>query len=510
MRTTSLLVPLLFTLLVPSLSAAQAAEPCDTPRTAVANFLDNLQPDLFRPEIAIACFDFSGGPDGIEDRTRVARDLMAVLDGQGKYVVYADVPGNEDYTDPGTGLARVTLFPSLPNVRLERIDGGWKVSASTVAAVPKLYERTYRVPIQRWAQRLPPSLTRPVLGVAAWKLFGLLLLIVLSTLGGSTFRFVLGRFLRNTAQRFFASWAPDYERAILRWSARLVAAGLAALLLPNLVLPVRLNQFLFFVFQLAACVSGVLIVHSIVDFVADALARRAEATEGTMDDALVPLVRRMTKLVVDVAGALFVLQNLDVDIGSLLATLGLGGLAFALAAKESLSNLFGFLTIVADRPFQIGDWVVVGDVEGTIEEVGFRSTRVRTFYDSVVTLPNSKVADSTIDNMGQRNYRRFKVSLSLTYGASPDQIEAFVQGVRDSIEQSPYTRKDSSEVHFHTMADSSLDVLVYCFFEVDGWTDELRGRQGLMLTWMRLAEQVGVDFAYPTQTLHVESLPATS
>jgi MscS family membrane protein len=217
---------------------------------------------------------------------------------------------------------------------------------------------------------------------------------------------------------------------------------------------------------------------------------------------LVPLLRRVAGVLVWVVGLLFVLQNLNVDVGSLVAGLGIGGLAFALAAKDTLANVFGSLTIFGDRPFQIGDWVVIDNVEGTIEQVGFRSTRVRTFYDSLVSIPNSIVANATIDNMGERRYRRFKILLSLTYDATPAQVEAFVKGVQDSITAHPKTR-DYFEVHWNNMAASSLDILVYCFFEVTSWTEELEGRHQLMAEWMRVAEEAGVEYAFPTQTLHL-------
>ncbi len=502
MRSLALLVPLVAFLACLLPADAHAESPCATPRTAVANFLDNLQPDLYRPDVAIQCFDFSAGPTHVDDRRRVARELLGVLDGQGKYVVYADVPGESDWSDPASGLARVELFPSLPDVRLERVDGQWKISAATVAAVPKLYEQTYSVPIQRWAQRLPPAASRAVLGVAAWKWAGLGLLLLLASVLGYLVRLALARFFRATARRFFTDWDVAYEKAILRWTGSLVAAGIGAVLLPNLALPVRVNQVLFVLFELAACVSAVLILHSLVDFAADGIARRAAETETTMDDALVPLGRRVAKLIVDVAGALFVLGNLDVDIGSLLATLGLGGLAFALAAKDTLSNLFGFLTIVADRPFQIGDSVDIGGAEGTVEEVGIRSTRIRTFYDSVVALPNSTVASAKIDNLGRRRRRRFKTHLQLTYDTTAQQMKAFVEGVRASIEAHELTH-EGFEVHFHQMSESSLDVLVYAFIVSDTWTEELATRQELMLGWMALAEDLGVEFAFPTQTVHV-------
>src|SRR5690606_33156269 len=107
-----------------------------------------------------------------------------------------------------------------------------------------------------------------------------------------------------------------------------------------------------------------------------------------------------------IMGGLFILQNLNVNVASLLAGLGIGGLAFALAAKDTLANFFGSIMIFSDRPFQVGDWVKIGDAEGIVEEVGFRSSRIRTFYDSLLSIPNGKIVDTPIDNYGARVYRR--------------------------------------------------------------------------------------------------------
>ena len=485
---------------------AQAAEECATPRQAVVTWIEHLQADTWAPDKAAQCFDWSAGPVTREARRRAAKELLAVLDGQGKLVVYANIPAEAEYIDEASGLSRYTLFPTLPEVFLERADTGWLIPSSTVAATDQLFRSIYRIPLDRLAQRLPAWFRGEIWGVNIWRLLGTGLLLLISLVVGRLVELLLVKGFRKLLQRWAQEWDQVIEHRVLRRVNGLVAAGLSGALLPNLGLPVRLNQVLFIGLKVTASVAAVLIVNGLADLAFDAWRRHASQTATKMDDQLIPLLRRAARLMVYLLGGLFVLQNLDVNVGSLLAGLGLGGLAFALAAKDTLANFFGSLTIFADRPFQIGDWVVIGSVEGTVEEVGFRSTRVRTFYDSLVTVPNSKVADTTIDNMGQRRYRRFKATVSLTYDTSTEQMQAFVEGIRASILASPYTRKDSFEVHFHTMGSSSLDILVYAFFKVSSWTDELRGRHALQLEWMRLAEDLGVAFAFPTQTLHIETL----
>ena len=244
--------------------------------------------------------------------------------------------------------------------------------------------------------------------------------------------------------------------------------------------------------------------YRLVDVVAEGMGQRAARTETKFDDLLVPLVRKTAKVFIAAMGLIFVAETMEMSISSLLAGLGLGGLAFALAAQDTLKNLFGSLTVVVDRPFQVGDWVVIdGGVEGTVEEVGFRSTRIRTFYDSVVSLPNALLLTCKVDNLGVRRYRRWKTTVSIPYDTPPDTIEAFCEGIRELVRKHPFTRKDYFQVWLNTFSPSAVDVLLYIFHEVPDWSTELRERQRLMLDIMRLARAMGIEFAIPAQRVQL-------
>ena len=162
------------------------------------------------------------------------------------------------------------------------------------------------------------------------------------------------------------------------------------------------------------------------------------------------------------------------DLWGLVAGIGIGSIAVGFAARDSIENLFGTFTVLLDKPFQVGDWILVGDLEGTVEDVGFRSTRIRTFYNSLISVPNRTFISSNVDNMGQRRYRRIREMLGLTYDTPPEKIEAFCEGVRRIIATHPYTRKDYYHVYFNGFGPSSLDVLLYCFVETPDWSTELR------------------------------------
>jgi MscS family membrane protein len=246
-----------------------------------------------------------------------------------------------------------------------------------------------------------------------------------------------------------------------------------------------------------------------IDVLALWMDAKADKTDTKLDDQLVPLNTKTLKVFVAVLGGIFVLQKLNVDVGSLLAGVGLGGLAFALAAKDTIANFFGSVMIFIDKPFQIGDWIVIGGVEGTVEEVGFRTTRVRTFYNSLVTVPNASITTNNVDNYGLREYRRYNTTLGLSYDTPVPKVQAFCEGVRALITGMPGMRKDYFLVEFHSFGDSTLNIMLYCFMICDDWNEELRIRTHLNLEIMRVAQELGVSFAFPTQTLHVDTLAAS-
>jgi MscS family membrane protein len=242
-----------------------------------------------------------------------------------------------------------------------------------------------------------------------------------------------------------------------------------------------------------------------VDVFAEVLSAKAAGTRTKIDDLLVPLVRKSLKIFVAAVGIIYIAESLSIEILPLLTGLGIGGLAVAFAAKDTIENFFGSIAVIVDRPFEVGDWVVIdGDVEGTVEELGFRSTRVRTFYNSLVTVPNASLVRANVDNYGRRKYRRYSTKLGLAYDTPAEKIDAFCEGVRELIRQHPYTRKDYYQVYFNDYGESSLQMLVYIFFEAPDWSVELRERHRFLNDVLRLAAKLGVEFAYPTQTLYLK------
>lgn len=357
---------------------------------------------------------------------------------------------------------------------------------------------------------LPKALRTPFFNTEGWQILALLLIVSAGLVLRAVLQWFLRRRLAPVVQKFGAKSVGNIVYAFAGPGSTLVVSGLLAAFYPGLGLAPLLEAALRIFVRALAILAIVVSLYRIVDVLADRMATKAESTDSKLDDQLVPLLRKAMKIFVVLVGALFLLQNLDVNVASLVAGLGIGGVAVALAAKDTIANFFGSLMIFIDRPFQIGDWVKIGETEGIVEVVGFRSTRVRTFYNSLVTVPNAHFTEAAIDNLGMREYRRTSTVLNLTYATTPQQIQAFCEGVRAIIVANPHTRKDYYEVHFSGFGAHSLDVMLYFFFRVDSWTAELEERHNVYLEILRLAKSLAVEFALPTQTLHLESVAEPS
>ncbi len=232
----------------------------------------------------------------------------------------------------------------------------------------------------------------------------------------------------------------------------------------------------------------------------------ARRTESTLDDHLVPFIRKSLRVFIVVIALLVLIQNLGYSISGLLASLGLGGLAVALAAKDSLSNIFGSLMIILDRPFSIGDWIQAGNMEGTVEEIGFRSTRIRTFAKTLITVPNSVLMNMSINNYSQMPKRRIKLSVGITYASAPAQVRQAVSAIRELLRNHPAIDQEFFLVNFTDFGPSSLDIRVYCFTTSTVWGEYLDAREDVCLKIMDELQKLGLEIAFPSQTLYLHDM----
>lgn len=359
-------------------------------------------------------------------------------------------------------------------------------------------------PITAWLRaQLPETLVQTKYLLELWQWIGIAVLVFVAVVVDRVTRWVASAIVRRVTN---TKPGEEQDEAIARFG-RPIGLWLGAFVfyqfIPLLDLVSSASGVLMLAAEIVMTFTGVWAFLGLVDVVADGLQERAKQTSNKFDDMLVPLLRRTLKIVVFIIGVVFIASKWTDNVWNVIAGLGLGSVAIAFAARDSVENLFGTFTVLLDKPFAIGDWIIMEDVEGSVEVVGFRSTKVRTFYNSLITVPNRHFISGKIDNMGARRYRRFKTKIALTYDTPPELVESFCEGARELVRKHPYTRKDYYHIYLNELGSSSLDVLVYVFFRVPDWSVELRERHRLLTDLMRLAEQLGVAFAFPTQSLHL-------
>jgi MscS family membrane protein len=484
--------------------------------TAIGNLEKDGLPD------AIKTLDLSRFEKAIlEDIGRERVTMLISVINRYKYVELVELPN-----DP-KGPPYVLLQHKAGRIVVERVKlpesniEAWKFSAQTVADLPALYDAFKDKPLVKGISKkieVPlsvrlrdymkanfPGLLKKSFFLENWQWLGMFCIIFLG-MGVSR---LITNLLKGSIQLIFkreslaidlsaeARFIKPINIALTTWAWWL---GLTILALPG-----DIRAVLLVTVKVITGIAGIWAGYRLMDVIGNYLQAKAEQTENKFDDLLVPLATRSLKVFSIAIGLVFIADIFALDIDKILAGLGIGGLAFALAAKDTISNVFGSITILVDRPFQIGDWVTIGSADGTVESVGVRSTRIRTFYNSLISIPNSQLITATIDNWGARKYRRINCKLGVAYDTPPEKIDAFCEGIREIIRKHPYTRKDYFHCYLNEFDAASLNILLYCFVETPDWSTELREKHRLFSDIIKLAQTLKVEFAFPTQTLYLRN-----
>jgi MscS family membrane protein len=486
-----------------------------SPRATMATFLEAANERDWERAITTLNLDRESYPEDVI-ATR-GRELVAELKGVMDRVAYVQL---EEIPARGGDRDRYVwqMVEGLP-IALERVgDGEWLFSRRTLESLPELWaavkdrvlvegvEAAPQTPAMWLRGQMPESLRARGFILEHWQWLALAILIFVGVLVERVLTFILVRVVGGHLSRRLRK--RRVEKQLIRVAMRPLGIVAMAVLwwvgLLLLGLPPQALSILLLAVKFLAIAALVWSAYRMVDVGASVLESYAAETETKYDDLLIPLLRSSAKIFIAAFGVVFLADNLDINITGLLAGLGLGGIAFALAAQDTVKNFFGSVTVLIDRPFQVGDWIVVGEVDGTVESVGFRSTRVRTFYNSLITLPNANLISAHVDNYGARRYRRWKTHLGVAYDTPPDKVDVLCEGIRELVRRHPYTRKDYFHIYLNQFGPSSLDILIYVFWETPDWSTELRERHRLALDILRLTHHLGVEIAFPTQTLYLK------
>ncbi|NQU75493.1 MAG: mechanosensitive ion channel family protein [Planctomycetes bacterium] len=348
--------------------------------------------------------------------------------------------------------------------------------------------------------------TFPVLDNPVWKWAVLLAVLLATGAVGKIVSFMLARQGRRFAQRERLKLLQFFLESASK-PAQWATYALGLLLAQNfLILDKSIRQFWIQLGFALGYVAAAWFIFRMVDVLEFYLKKLTVRTETTLDDLLVPLLRKTLRVFIIIVATIFIAQNVfNMQLGSILAGLGIGGLAFALAAKDSIANLFGSIVIFADRPFSIGDRVKIQSQDGFVEEVGFRSTKLRTLDGHLVTVPNSSVANEMVENVSKRPAIKRVMTVTVTYNTTAEKVQRGVDILREILDSRMEHFHDDypPQVFFNDFGADTLDIIVYYWFAPPDWWQYLKFNHDFNLELLRRFNAEGIEFAFPTRTLYL-------
>ncbi|MGV3709440.1 MAG: mechanosensitive ion channel family protein [Gemmatimonas sp.] len=488
----------------PPTPAVVRAEP-DSPRASYENFA-RLGAD---GEWDKAAAYLSLTPEQVPHGAEIARRLMLVIDQRLELEPSSLSPASfGDTTDGDFESDRVGVIPGptgLPQaVSMIRVNDGtiarWVFSPATVGATDYWFERL-GAPWLR--DRLPPSLMREgPLHVLYWQWIGLLIavpfLYVLSLTLSMLLRGLLGKLVARTNTKW-----DDLLLENLRGPFRLWIGAVAATpVLGILDLNARMSGLLDATARGLVLLALFWALLRIIRLGQDQIVSTSWEHGQTQVRTLVPLLGNFLRVTLGILALLVALSQFGYPVTSLLAGLGIGGIAIALAGQKTVEHLFGSISLAADKAFRVGDFVRVGTLEGTVERIGLRSTSFRTHERTIVRVPNGKLAEERIETFGARDRIFFRVDLGVTYDTSPEKLEQIRQEIGDHLRKQPKIWPELVQVHVVGFGDSSINLRVTAWFLTTDYTEFLEIRNDVLVEFMHIVRRHGSSFAFPTRTVH--------
>lgn len=475
------------------------------PHDAIWVHLYYLQPDHYDPGLSATAF-IDG--DSLQ-RIEWAIQLKQILDGEGLFLQMNLLPTEPDYQDSVTKKSYYTPFPeALPEIYLEKTDTQWHYSTESTDEIPRLYKRVYPMGTHRLVGFFSSLDSRQYFGISLWQLTGLAILLAVSFIFYLLFVWVLRVAIKQLSRSIrTVDQYQDHVKKMARVGSLYLMIWVLKLFFPLLQLHAKASMVILILFKIILTILLALLLFKLVNLFASYLRSITAQTASRMDDQIVPIIVQTLKIAISAVTVLHILSVLDFNITALIAGVSIGGLALALAAQDTVKNFLGSVMIFTDKPFQIGDWVEGDGFVGTVVEVGFRSTRIKTSDTSIISVPNGNMANVSVTNKGVREFRLFATTIGITYDTPPDLIEYFIKGLKEIIIHNEEVSNDDFFVYFNDLGSSSLNIFMRCYMRAPTFNDELRIRESLHFSIVRWATKLGVRFAFPSSTLYVEEIP---
>lgn len=419
------------------------------------------------------------------------------------------VPASSDAATVSIPVQLEDEESAIGSLELEREpDHGWRFTANTVDAVPGYWAQVRdRIPVhgfrvdyeesldigQRIRGRVGRHLWREVFFLEIWQWIGIGVLLAAVLVVSRALRGLVSAALRKRLGERGAKALDLLKRGISWWLGG--AVWVAAV--PYLDLSETVAATITIMAKLVATVGAVTFGIGLVELAIQLATERAKQLVRRADSIFIPIIRNFARILVVGIGLFGLLASLDVNVIGLAAGLGIGGLVLAFAAKDSVENVFGSLTILFDVPFGVGDWVKIDQVSGVVEEINLRSTRIRTFQDSVVTVPNSNLTKAAVENFGSRRQRRIDLTLTAPLRNEIASVVGLAERLREFLRSHAAIRADNAYAYVTGVTDAGITVLVQGYIMTSDYEHELKVRQELAEAVLRLAGEAGVQLGPP-------------
>lgn len=358
-----------------------------------------------------------------------------------------------------------------------------------------------------WIRKLENNLGQKIIGISLWQFIAAFLVILAGLIIKRILISIIEKKITEFVEKTEAEWDDLLFEAITKPVNAFIMIG--AVHVAVFLLVFNLENFpTAFIGKSYTVLLGIILiwgVYRLVDVVAHYLDELVANKDEGLKGQFVPLIKKALRILVVIVGALTVLATIGVNITGLAALLSVGALAISMGSKDSVANLVGTVNILTDRPYKVGDWITVGSsIDGDVEEIGFRSTKIRMFDKTLMTVPNGTLATETIKNWSRMPKRRIKMTIGLTYDASPKQMREALKRIETILKEDEGVDQDYMLVQFTDFGPSSLDVFLYYFSKSTVWREYLETRERVNLKIMECLEEMGLEFAFPTQTMHLK------
>ncbi|MBK9257897.1 MAG: mechanosensitive ion channel family protein [Saprospiraceae bacterium] len=478
-----------------------------SPQKVVGNHLHYMSEGSFDEEKAALSFP----PQYSQSkREQLSQELKHFYDGMGLEIEIKKIPDDPDFIDSLTGKPEFVLFPKkYPEIYLKKSETGWYYSEETSEQISRLYRQIFPEWVDRILNAAPHYAKDKYLGIAIWQYIGFMAILLFIFLLHFILSWIVDKILEKSIWEKLHIGKQHSKNLykLAKYVSLIILMALTRPLIPLLLLKYNVSGFLHNTVNIFQTIFIFLATVQVINIVRIYLMLMAEKTETKMDDQLIPLLIKSVKIIIGLIAFMHLLTLVGVNVTALIAGASIGGLAIALAAQDTFKNLFGSIMIFLDKPFQIGDFITTSDIEGTIEKIGFRSTRIRKIDTSVISVPNGNLANVTLTNLGIRRFRILDTTINILYSTPPDQIQTFLTELRKLPSEFPEIQQDTWLIYLRNLAPSSIDIYVRLYIEAADFNTELRIREAFIFKIIKTASDTGVSFAYPSTSVYIEKTP---